>query len=332
MKFLVIGDPIDSLIPKTDTGLAIVRVSLARGHELYWSTAEEVSLGGARVEARARGIVDCQRGRLPAVDALARSQPVAAFDAVWIRKDPPMDWKYVSLCWLLTMEQNETVIVNRPSLLLEYHEKMVPFRAFRAGYLRENEIISTHLVTGPGSPLPAEEKDAQWISKPWLGHGGRGVSKWESLALFRSQALRELESGQAYSMLQRFYPQVQRTGDRRLFYIAGTYAGGFVRIPAPGAIKANLASGGTAVLREITPSELDTAKRLGEYLRSIGIVLAGADMIDGRITEVNITAPTGFEALFELEGRQPVEQLVAFVERLVSSRGVWPAIDPSSAS
>jgi len=327
MKFLIIGDPIEGLLPRTDTGLTIVRASLARGHELFWAIPEEVSLSGVRVEANTRAVLACQRGSLPETADAQVVQRIDSFDAVWIRKDPPMDWKYISLCWLLSMDQSETVIVNRPSLLLEYHEKMVPFRAVHAGFLRDDEVISTHLLTGPRSRLPEQSGDSEWISKPWLGHGGRGVTKWESLARFREEGFRELENGESYLMLQRFFPEIRRTGDRRLFYIAGSYAGSFARIPAPGGIKANLASGGTAVRQEMTAQQLDVVERLGAYLRTIGVVLAGADMIDGRISEVNITAPTGFETFFELEGKQPIDALIAFVEQLVRNRGAWPPID-----
>ncbi len=330
MKFLIIGDPIEGLLPKSDTGLTIVRACLARGHDLFWATPEQVALSSVCVEANTRAIVACRAGSLPETSGTQAVQRIDSFDAVWIRKDPPMDWKYISLCWILSMEEGGTVIVNRPSLLLEYHEKMVPFRALRAGFLRDDEVISTHLLTGPRSRLPEQTDDSEWISKPWLGHGGRGVTKWDSLARFRADAFREVEKGESYLMLQRFLPEIHRTGDRRLFYIAGAYAGGFTRIPAPGGIKANLASGGTAVRQEMTAQQLDVVERLGAYLRSIGVVLAGADMIDGKISEVNITAPTGFETYFELEGKQPIEQLVAFVEQLVRNRGAWPPSDVDS--
>jgi glutathione synthase len=318
MNFLIIGDPFETLNPKTDTGLAIARDSMARGHAAFWSTLEDVSLAGVRVEARARAVIECRRGCLPKIAETVGFRQIDSFDVVWIRKDPPVDWKYVSLCWLLSMEEKETVIVNRPSLLLEYHEKMIPFRALREGYLRDSEVMSTHLVTGRHSRPPKAGANAEWITKPWLGHGGRGIEKWESLERFLSTELGDFDENEAYLMLQRFYPEVRETGDRRLFYIGGEYVGGFIRIPAAGGIKANLASGGTAVLKEITPKELDTAKRLGEYLKSIGIVLAGADMIDGRITEVNITAPTGFETYFDLCGERLVERLVDFVEQVAS--------------
>jgi hypothetical protein len=65
MKFLIIGDPIDGLLPKTDTGLTIVRACLARGHDLFWATPEEVALSGVRVEANTRAVIACQRGCLP---------------------------------------------------------------------------------------------------------------------------------------------------------------------------------------------------------------------------------------------------------------------------
>ena len=51
---------------------------------------------------------------------------------------------------------------------------------------------------------------------------------------------------------------------------------------------------------------------------------AGADMIAGRISEVNVTAPTGFETFEELEGERLGQRLIGFVEFLVENDGQWP--------
>ena len=324
MKFLVIGDPIDVLAPATDTGFSIVRASLARGHEVHWAVPEDLVLCGTRVETRSLHIEACEGGSSPRSAARAGRHEIADFDAVWVRKDPPVDWKYISLCWLLALEERDTVIVNRPSLLLRHHEKMIPFDAFRAGFLREEEVPRTYLLTGADSPLPQDKHAGEWITKPWLGHGGRGVVKWDSLDTLRDEGTRTRlhDDGEPYTLLQPFSPEVMTSGDRRIFLVGGEYNGHFARIPAAGSIEANLARGGGARRDEMTAAELDTVARLGEYLRSIGIDFAGADMIAGRITEVNITAPTGLETFVELGGEEVGDHLVALVEKLVDGAGL----------
>ena len=326
MKTLIVADPLDALNPAADTGLTILRDSLDRGHEVYWATIENVILEGSRVVTHATAIESCDRKALPEASRDLTTFAVADFDLVWARKDPPVDWKYISMCWLLALEEVSTVIVNRPALLLRHHEKMVPFDAHRSGFLNADDIMPMYLMTSPTAKIAPEEKADEWVTKPWLGHGGRGVVKWDSLDAI--QAARAGEESTNYELLQKFLPDVQKTGDRRLFYIGGEYVGDFVRMPAAGSIEANLAQGGSARLAPLTPKELDTVRRLGDYLKSVGIVLAGADMIAGRISEVNITAPTGFETFEELIGERLGQRLVGFVEYLVENDGQWPTLRP----
>ncbi|MEP3302094.1 MAG: glutathione synthase, partial [Roseibium sp.] len=42
--------------------------------------------------------------------------------------------------------------------------------------------------------------------------------------------------------------------------------------------------------------------RLGPSLKEKGLILVGIDVIDGRLTEINVTAPTGIRAVAKLGG------------------------------
>ncbi len=320
MRFLVIGDPLEGLLPATDTGLTIARESLLRGHEVHWAVPSDVVLAGTEPVARTCRLRPFERGARALHGDVDDAGPVADFDVVWVRKDPPVDWRYVSLCWLLTTVETRTLVVNRPSLLVRLHEKMVQFDAVAAGFLREDEVAPAWLLTGPETPLPEQRSPHGWITKPWLGHGGRDVARWDSLEEVAAARDRLLADG-SFVVLQPFYPEVTGdTGDRRLFYVDGEYAGDFVRRPARGSIEANLARGGSAHLVNLTRDERKTVDRLGEYLESVGIVLAGADLIAGRITEVNITAPTGLETLQDLTGARLGKRLVEVVEGMVAGK------------
>jgi glutathione synthase len=306
MNFLVIADPLRKLKPKTDTSLALVREAIMRTHTVHWCTAEDLYLWHGRVFARVDEISGCAEQSLPVVETVKEPQPINSYDGVWIRKDPPFDNSYLSLCWLLALEENNVPMLNKPSLLLRYHEKMLPFEALEKGFLREEEVIPSFLPTGRRLQVPADFPQGESVTKPWLGHGGEDVRKLDSP-----------KSPEPYFFLQPLQKEVTRTGDRRIFFLNGEIIGSFARMPAEGDIRANLAAGGHGVMREMNKKELEVANRLGDFLKEIGIEFAGADMIGEKISEVNITSPTGFQTFYELGGRRLAPLYLQYVEELV---------------
>ncbi len=303
MNFLIVGDNLRSLKPKTDTSLALAREALTRAHEIHWTTAEDLFLWEGRVFARVDTITGCAENSLPATETIKEPQSINTYDGVWIRKDPPFDNSYLSLCWLLALEENNVPMFNKPSVLLRYHEKMIPFEALERGYLQEDEIIPSFLPTGRRFPVPEDFPRGEAVSKPWLGHGGKDVT-----------LLPAPQSPEPYFFLQPLQKEIYRSGDRRIFILDGEVIGSFVRLPPAGEIKSNIASGGTGVMRDMSKKEKEIIMRLSVFLKEIGVVFAGVDMIHEKISEVNITSPTGFLTYAEIGGRRLAPLVLEYCE------------------
>ena len=306
MQFLVIADPVRSLKAKSDTSLALVREAILRAHTVHWCTQEDLFLWEGRVWARVDEIKGCAEGSLPATETVKETQALNAYDGIWVRKDPPFDQSYFSLCWLLAIEENNVPILNKPSLLLRHHEKLLPLEAVERGFLRADELVPTFLPTGRRLPVPQDFPSGECIVKPWLGHGGEGVRKIEGP-----------QSPEPYWFLQPYQKDITRTGDRRILILNGEVIGSFARLPAEGDIRANLAAGGRGMLREMNRKEAEIAERVGDFLKELGIAFAGADMIGEKITEINITSPTGFQTLHDLGGRRLAPLYLNYAEELV---------------
>ena len=60
--------------------------------------------------------------------------------------------------------------------------------------------------------------------------------------------------------------------------------------------------GGAAQSTELTDRERDICKTLGPELRKRGLLFVGIDVIDGNLTEINVTSPTGIRAIARLGG------------------------------
>lgn len=305
MQFLIIGDPIAKLKPKTDTSLSFMREALSRGYEVHWCTSEDLFLWENRLWVRVEKAVSCESGQYPQTETVEEPQIVNSYDSVWIRKDPPFDQSYLSLCWLLALEENNVPMINKPSVLLRYHEKLLPFEALDRGYLTEEEIIPTFLPTGRRMHVPENFPRVECVTKPWLGFGGQDVKKIPSP-----------QTQEPYTILQPLQKNIATMGDRRAFFIDGVCVGSFVRLPPPGEVKSNIASGGTGVLREPTKREKDIIHRLENFLKDIGVAFAGVDILDEKVSEINITSPTGFETYYSLGGPRLSPQLLNYIETL----------------
>jgi glutathione synthase len=101
---------------------------------------------------------------------------------------------------------------------------------------------------------------------------------------------------------QAFIPEI-RDGDKRIVIIDGKpFPYALVRTPKTGSIRGNMAAGGTTEVRPLTASETHIAETVGKTLKEHNITFSGIDVIGDRLTEVNITSPTGLRQLSAATG------------------------------
>ncbi|MCC7346691.1 MAG: glutathione synthase, partial [Variibacter sp.] len=60
--------------------------------------------------------------------------------------------------------------------------------------------------------------------------------------------------------------------------------------------------GGAAQTTELSARERQICETIGPALRARGLLFVGIDVIDGLLTEINVTSPTGIRAIRRLGG------------------------------
>jgi glutathione synthase len=60
--------------------------------------------------------------------------------------------------------------------------------------------------------------------------------------------------------------------------------------------------GGVPKATDLTEREREICARLGPALRERGLIFVGIDVIDGFLTEINVTSPTGIRAVKNFGG------------------------------
>lgn len=311
MRVLIIGDPLAVLLPATDTSLAVARAAQVRGHEVWWADAAAVALVGLETIVQASCVASSAPKTIPGAGPV-RSRAIDEFDVVLVRKNPPFDEDYVRLCWFLLPYERRVLISNAPSLLLQYHEKMLPSLAYAAGALRHEEILPTCVTNHQdiAQQFVTTHPAAEWVVKPWLGFGGHEVRRLQDAA----SVVAMVATSRHPVMLQPFVPAVVH-GDRRVLFVGGAVAGDVVRVPRAGDFISNLAHGGIGTLQPMDATTRERCERLGRYLAAQGFDFAGADLIGDYVSEVNVTSPTAVVTLVDLGGPDIAPILIARLEQ-----------------
>ena len=89
-------------------------------------------------------------------------------------------------------------------------------------------------------------------------------------------------------------------GDKRILIIDGIVLGSFLRIPKKNSILSGTVHGSALKLSQLTPREEKICEKVIKFLKEKDIYFAGLDVIDGYLTEINFTSPSGISILSEL--------------------------------
>lgn len=289
-------DPLERVHIDGDTTFALAEVAQARGAKIFVYGPGDLSHANGRVIAWAREATVQRVAETPGLFGPYQQLDLADdIDVVLMRQDPPFDMAYITACHLLELIRGQTLVVNDPEGVRSSPEKIFP--------LMFPEIMPPTAVTRDRQVIDAfRAQYGDIIVKPLYGHGGAGVFRIgpadpnldSLLEMFLAASAEPL-------MIQAFLPAVSE-GDKRIILIDGMPVGAINRRPKSGQVRSNLVVGGTAEAAELTEAEHQICETIGPELRRRGLVLTGIDVIGGYLTEVNVTSPTGVQALKRLSG------------------------------
>lgn len=289
-------DPIETMVVERDTSLAFMLEAQARGHELWWFAPSDLYWDRGAAKAMAHRV----SVRLNPADHYttheSRALDLAACDAVLIRQDPPFDMGYVSTTYVLELLSHKTLVLNDPRGVRDIPEKL--------STLNFPQLIAATFVGRNLSAIRAFATDFdQVVLKPAFFAGGEGVLKASARdADFEAKVSKLLaEVGKEPIIVQEFLPRVAE-GDKRLFVLDGKPLGVVRRMPKSGEFRANLHVGGVAEKGEMDARDYEIAAAVAPLLAECGVLFAGLDVIDGRLTEINVTSPTLVQELRRFSG------------------------------
>ena len=295
-KLLFICDPLVSFKISTDTTYLMLVTAAEMGFEVFVALPNEVYSESNQAKVIAHKIKllatnkDTPGSVLPwyLEDANISTLNLSEFRAIFVRNDPPFNMEYYYLTQILFIaEQNGANVINNSHSLRNFNEKL--------SILNFPNLITPTTVTKNKQVIyDFLDKHGECVIKPLDLMAGRGVFKISPKDVNCGAIIEG--STEYYSqtvMLQKFIPEVIK-GDRRIFIVNGQVIEHCLyRIPQENQIRGNIAAGGRGEVHPLTPEDFKLANEVALWLKDHEIVWAGIDVIGNKLTEINITSPTG---------------------------------------
>ena len=294
-KALFQMDPFNKLNIKTDSTIAIIKEALILGIKVYVSKPNDLTLmqNNAFVSFTE---VTLKNSKFSF--SKLRKSNINKFDYFFIRQDPPFDLDYLTNCYLLELHQKfnkKPIFINDPGGIKNFTEKICP--------IYFNTLMPKTLVTSDEKIFKEKlSKKKILILKTLYNKGGEGVIKVEKNDINSLRKFKELISKYKVPVvIQDFVSKVSK-GDKRVILIEGEPVGLINRVPQLGSYKANLHLGGKAEISTLTKKEQEICKKIKPFLLKNKLIFVGIDLIDKKLSEINVTSPTGIVQIQELTG------------------------------
>ena len=310
MKWLFVIDPIESLNYETDSTYAIMKEAYRQGINVFCCRTQDIFFKeGIKCVSRSFSLAGESYKVSPVLNL-----HLDTFDIIFMRKDPPYDMTFHYCTQLLSL--TKSLVVNSPQALRDFNEKLIilPFLDF----------IPETLITSNESKIRSflKKHPEGFILKSLASYQGRSVIWITKDDKNSKKILKDYTKNFSNPvMIQEYLPEVT-TGDKRILVLGGKIIGAVLREPKDNKFLANLGQGGIARKTNITERENEMVKGISNFLISNGLHFIGLDVIGNKITEINITCPTGVVHINELNNIVLEREIISYFCKLVEANNL----------
>lgn len=211
------------------------------------------------------------------------------FDIALFRPDPPVDLDYINATYIFDfVDREKTLVLNDTNSIRDFNEKL------HANLF--HEFMPENIVTSSKEEINEFlEKNEEIILKPLNQCFGANVMFLKKDDKNTNSIIKTMTNDQStLIMVQKYIPSAA-FGDKRVLTLGDEVLEECViKLPGKDDFKFNTHSDDFIKKATLSESEKIKFKKVAEKLNSIGIVMAGLDVIDEQIIEVNVTSPCYF--------------------------------------
>lgn len=270
------------------TNFWIIKSLLEKGCDVYITTIDMLKLKSAIA------YTSCYKSYLQDENIFydknsLTEEKIESFNLVMFRPDPPVDLDYINATYIFDfVDRQKTLILNDTTQVRNFNEKLhaVLF----------NDLMPENIVTSSKTDIIDFLKEHnEIILKPlnqcfgggvmYLKHGDKNTA-----VIINSMT----NNGKQLIMVQKFIPKAVY-GDKRVLILGEEILPYCVqKTPSNDDFKFCEHDDEHIKKAVLSNNEIDNFKKLAVKLNSMGIYMAGLDVIDEKIIEVNVTSPCYF--------------------------------------
>lgn len=270
------------------TNFWMVKGLLENNVETYITTIDHLSL------KKGKGYANCYKTYLKNDDIFYDEKSLTDyvledFDKIFFRPDPPVDSDYINATYLFDFVDREKVqIINDTKAIRDFNEKL------HANYFKD--FMPENIVTASKEEI--EEflnLHNEIILKPLNQCFGSGVMYLKNGDKNTLSIIKTLTNNfKSVCMVQKYIPQAQ-FGDKRVLILNGEVLDECIlKTPSKDDFKFNTHSDEYLKKAVLTDSEKEKFTVVAQGLKNLGILMAGLDVVDEKIIEINVTSPCYF--------------------------------------
>lgn len=270
------------------TNFWIIKSFLERGHQVSITTIDMLKLKSSIA------YTSCYKSYLKDgniffdKESLSEEQ-IENFQLVMFRPDPPVDLDYINATYVFDfVNRKKTFIMNDTSAVRNFNEKLhaVLF----------NDLMPKNIITSSKSDIiEFLNENEEIILKPLNQCFGGGVMYLKRGDKNTAVIINSMtKGGKQLIMVQKYLPSAVY-GDKRVLILGDEVLDYCVqKTPSNDDFKFCEHNDEHVKKAVLSNTEKENFKVIANKLNSMGIYMAGLDVIDGKIIEVNVTSPCYF--------------------------------------
>ena len=211
------------------------------------------------------------------------------FDLVMFRPDPPVDLDYINATYIMDfVDSSKTLIMNNTNAVRNFNEQLhaVMF----------NDLMPKNIVTSSFEDIiKFLDENNEIILKPLNQCFGGGVMYLKKGDKNTAVIINQMtQNGKRMLMVQKYIDKAVY-GDKRVLFLGEKILPYCVqKVPSNNDFKFCEHKDSNILKAVLSDSEIEKFKPVAQKLNSMGISMAGLDVIDEQIIEINVTSPCYF--------------------------------------
>jgi len=272
---------------KLVTNFWLIKEFIELRHNVYITTIDKLSLEGKIA------YTNCSKSYIKDNDIFYEKdfykKQIEEFDIVMFRPDPPVDLDYINATYVFDfVDRNKTTIINDTKSIRDFNEKLHS--------LHFSEYMPKNIVTSSMQDIKEFlNKNEEIILKPLNKCFGSGVMYLNKTDKNITSIINTMTNNETCMVMVQKYIQSGIYGDKRVLILNGKLMDeSIIKLPAKDDFKFNNHCDEYIKKGCLTDSEIEKFSIVAKKLLDMGIYMAGLDVIDEQIIEINVTSPCYF--------------------------------------